>query len=178
LSNFKQGVSGYGNKQNHNNFNVVTGGCRDSRFCQKAGQSAKISTGVVETAQQVKLQSEAGTGALVGGGLGLLSASGKSKVKGAQFHHWCRCWNRIAGSQGNRNGMQYTVRTSEGSWIRVVTDQTEIRVGDCVAVREWSNRERTASGCYRSDLNLRKRQQLQGSFQQEASECAMPNRRC
>jgi len=37
-------------------------------------------------------------------------------------------------AQGSRNGMAYTARTSEASRIRIVTDQTEARVGDCVAI--------------------------------------------
>lgn len=32
--------------------------------------------------------------------------------------------------------MQYTVRTSQGSAVTVITDQTEVRVGDCVSVEE------------------------------------------
>ena len=32
--------------------------------------------------------------------------------------------------------MQYTVRTSQGSAITVVTDQTQVRIGDCVSVEE------------------------------------------
>lgn len=144
-------------------------------FAQKAGQSAKISTGIVENVQQVKLQSEAGTGALVGGGLGLLSASGKSTSKKAR--------NSIIGaaaggavanaSQGNRNGVAYTIRTSEGSSIRVVTDQTEIRMGDCVAVEENGStanvRRLSPTAC--DPRSVQARQQLQSSFQQEASEC-------
>ncbi|MCZ6831288.1 MAG: hypothetical protein O7F73_17195 [Gammaproteobacteria bacterium] len=34
--------------------------------------------------------------------------------------------------------MQYVIRTGEGSVITVVTDQTEIRIGDCVVVEETS----------------------------------------
>ncbi|MDH4039435.1 MAG: hypothetical protein OEV88_02150, partial [Gammaproteobacteria bacterium] len=40
-------------------------------LAQKTGQSAKISTGIVENVQRVQLDSEAGKGALVGGTLGL-----------------------------------------------------------------------------------------------------------
>ena len=32
--------------------------------------------------------------------------------------------------------MRYTVRTSAGSAITVVSDQTQVRVGDCVSVEE------------------------------------------
>lgn len=144
-------------------------------FAQKVGQSAKISTGIVENVQQVKLQSEAGTGALVGGGLGLLSAGGKSTSKKAR--------NSIIGAaagagvanaaQGNRNGVAYTVRTGDGSSIRVVTDQTEIRMGDCVAVEENGStanvRRLSPTAC--DPKSAQARQQLQGSFQQEAAEC-------
>ena len=35
--------------------------------------------------------------------------------------------------------MRYTVRTGDGSAIQVVTDQTEIHLGDCVLVEETSN---------------------------------------
>jgi outer membrane lipoprotein SlyB len=142
---------------------------------QKAGQSSKISTGIVQSVQQVKLDSEAGKGALIGGGLGLLSAGGKSTSKKAR--------NSIIGataggalanaSQGNRNGMAYTVRTGDGSSIRVVTDQTEIRVGDCVAVEENGStanvRRLSPTAC--DSASAKARQELQVSFQQEATEC-------
>lgn len=144
-------------------------------FAQKSGQSSKISTGIVQNVQQVKLQSEAGTGVLVGGGLGLLSASGKSTSKKAR--------NSIIGAaaggavanaaQGNRNGVAYTVRTGEGSSIRIVTDQTEIRVGDCVAVEESGStaniRRLAAAAC--DPASAQARAQLAGTFQQEATEC-------
>ena len=39
-------------------------------------------------------------------------------------------------AQGSRRGMQYTVELSPGSTIVVVTDQTEVRVGDCVNVEQ------------------------------------------
>ena len=144
-------------------------------IAQKAGQSSKITTGIVQSVQQVKLDSEAGKGALIGGGLGLLSAGGKSTSKKAR--------NSILGaaaggavanaSQGNRNGMAYTVRTGDGSSIRVVTDQTEIRVGDCVAVEESGStanvRRLSSTAC--DTASTKARQELQSSFQQEATEC-------
>jgi outer membrane lipoprotein SlyB len=145
-------------------------------LAQKAGQSAKISTGIVENVQRVQLDSEAGKGALVGGTLGLLSAGGKSSSKKAR--------NTIIGAgaggvlassaQGSRNGVAYTVRTGEGSSIRVITDQTEIRIGDCVVVEESGStanvRRVTPTAC--ESASARAREQLQDSFQREATECA------
>jgi hypothetical protein len=145
-------------------------------LAQKAGQSAKVSTGLVERAERVDLQSEAGKGAIVGGTLGLMSASGKSSGKKAR--------NTIIGaaaggalsssSQGSRFGMAYTVRTGEGSAIRVITDQTEIRIGDCVVVEEAGGtanvRRVTSTMC--DSASAKAREQVEESFQREAAECA------
>jgi outer membrane lipoprotein SlyB len=144
-------------------------------FAQKAGQSVKISTGIVDSVQSVKLQSEAGTGALVGGALGLLSGSGKSSSKKAR--------NTIIGAgaggalasvaQGSRNGVAYTILTGDGNAIRVVTDQTEIIKGDCVIVEENGSttnvRRVTPTAC--DAASARAREELKGSFQMEANEC-------
>ncbi len=144
-------------------------------FAQKAGQSVKISTGIVDSVQRVTLQSEAGTGALIGGALGLLSAGGKSSSKKAR--------NTIIGagaggalasaSQGSRDGVAYTILTTDGNSIRVVTDQTEILKGDCVIVEESGSttnvRRVTPTAC--DAASARAREELMGSFQTEANEC-------
>jgi len=144
-------------------------------FAQKAGQSARITTGIVTNAQQVKQQSDAGTGALVGGALGLLTGVGKSSSKKVR--------NTLLGAagggavatvaQGDRNAVAYTVSTSGGSSIRVITDQTEIRVGDCVIVEETGStanvRRMTPTACESASAGAR--EELHGSFQQEAAEC-------
>ncbi len=145
-------------------------------LAQKSGQSAKVTTGIVESVQRVELQSEAGKGAVVGGTLGLLSAGGKSSSKKAR--------NTIIGAaaggalsssaQGSRQGMRYTVRaTGSGTTIQVISDQTEIRQGDCVAVEEvggTANLRRMASTVC-EQASARAVEQLQDTFQQEATEC-------
>jgi outer membrane lipoprotein SlyB len=144
-------------------------------FAQKAGQSAKISTGIVENVQRVQLDSEAGKGALVGGALGLLSAGGKSSSKKARNTIiGAGAGGALAGAaQGSRDGVAYTVRTGEGSTIRVVTDQTEIRIGDCVVVEETGStanvRRVTPVTC--ESASAKAREELQDSFAQEANEC-------
>ena len=144
-------------------------------FAQKAGQSVKISTGIVDSVQSVTLQSEAGTGALVGGALGLLSGSGKSSSKKAR--------NTILGAgaggalasvaQGSRDGMAYTILTNDGNAIRVITDQRGIIKGDCVIVEESGSttnlRRMAPTAC--DAASAKAREELQGSFQMEATEC-------
>lgn len=144
-------------------------------FAQKTGQSARITTGIVTNAQHVKQQSDAGTGALVGGALGLLTGVGKSSSKKVR--------NTLLGAagggavatvaQGDRNAVAYTVSTGDGSSIRVITDQTEIRIGDCVIVEETGStanvRRMTPTAC--ESASAKAREELHGSFQQEAAEC-------
>lgn len=144
-------------------------------FAQKAGQSVRTTTGIVTNAQQVKEHSDAGTGALIGGALGLLTGVGKSSSKKVR--------NTLLGAagggavaavaQGDRNAIAYTVNTSDGNSIRVITDQTEIRIGDCVMVEDTGStanlRRMSPTAC--ESASARVREELHGSFQQEAVEC-------
>lgn len=106
---------------------------------QRAGQSMTIQTGRVVAAQPVNLQSEAGRGALVGGVVGYATTSSRqsSSRRARNTLIGATTGGAIASSaQGSRNGMRYTVETSPGTQIQVVTDQTQIRVGDCVNVEQ------------------------------------------
>jgi outer membrane lipoprotein SlyB len=106
---------------------------------QRAGQSMTIQTGRVVAAQPVNLQSEAGRGALVGGVVGYATTSSRqsSSRRARNTIIGATTGGAIASSaQGSRNGMRYTVETSPGTQIQVVTDQTQIRVGDCVNVEQ------------------------------------------
>ena len=106
---------------------------------QRAGQSLSIQTGRVVGAEAVNLQSAAGRGAAVGGILGYVATSGRQSSSR-------RARNTILGAaaggvissraQGSLDGMQFTVEVASGSRIEVVTDQTEIRIGDCVNVEQ------------------------------------------
>jgi hypothetical protein len=144
-------------------------------YAQKTGQSAKITTGIVQNIQQVEVQSEAGKGALVGGALGLLTAGGKSSSKKVRNTLFGAAGGGAVASiaQGDRSAVAYTVSTGEGSSIRVITDQTEIRIGDCVIVEETGStanvRRVTPTAC--ESASAKAREELHGSFQQEAAEC-------
>ncbi len=111
----------------------------DDAQAQRSGQSMSVQTGVVVAAQAVNLQSAAGRGAAVGGIVGYATTSrGRGSSRRAR--------NAILGAaaggaiasraQGDLNGMQYTVEVGPGSQIMVVTDQTEVKVGDCVNVEQ------------------------------------------
>jgi hypothetical protein len=110
-----------------------------SVLAQRSGQSMSVQTGVVIAAQAVNLQSAAGRGAAVGGVVGLATTSSTRSTSR-------RTRNTAIGAgtgaliarsaEGNLDGMQYTIEVGPGSRITVVTDQTQVRVGDCVNVEQ------------------------------------------
>jgi hypothetical protein len=99
----------------------------------RVGQTATVEHGIVRSAEPIDLSSTAAQGALIGGTLGLVLGSGRSRpgsaIAGAALGG---VTGAVAG--GDRTGISYTVEMPGGSLTRVVTDQREIRVGDCVAV--------------------------------------------
>jgi hypothetical protein len=126
----------------------------------RVGQTATVQFGVVRAAQEIELNSNAAQGALVGGTLGLMS--GRAGGAGPSGR---RARNAIVGaaaggamtaaSEGDRRGTQYTVEMMDGSSTRIVTDQREIREGDCVAIERVGNTAniRRASASYCDNAN-------------------------
>ena len=111
----------------------------DNVAAQRAGQSMTIQTGVVIAAQAVNLQSAAGRGAVVGGVAGLATTS-RNRSTSRRIRNTAIGAGTGAliarGAEGNLDGMQYTIELGPGNRIVVVTDQTQVRVGDCVTVEQ------------------------------------------
>ena len=104
---------------------------------QKRGDSARITIGVVEGARRVEFDAQTGRGALLGGAAGWALARNQSS--GRQAAAAAAGAGLGAASRNRRHGgsgMEYVVRTSAGSAVTVVTDQTEVRIGDCVSVEQ------------------------------------------
>ncbi len=145
-------------------------------WSQRAGQSVSVQYGMVKQERQVDLQSSAvPAGAVVGGTLGLASAKGKSSSKKAR--------NAIIGgiaggaiagaSRGSTMGMMYDVDLGSAGMIQVVTDQREIRIGDCVAVEkagDTANLRRVSAG-YCDKANQAAIAAVASESQEEAQEC-------
>jgi len=149
----------------------------DPALAQRAGQSVTIQYGFVTGARQVDLKSGAVPGgALVGGALGLASASGKSSGKKAR--------NAIIGSvagaaiagaaQGSQKGMLYEVDVGPTGVVQIVTDQREIRPGDCVSIEKSGDtaniRRMSVDYCDRGNQAAVKA--VEPEAQREAAECA------
>jgi len=113
--------------------------CASTIACgQKSGQSSQITIGIVENARQVDLsRNNTGKGLAAGTAVGALRSSNnrtRSVVTGAL----------IGGAAGkatskSEQGREYAVRTGPNSLITVVSNQTQIHLGDCVAVQQSGN---------------------------------------
>lgn len=141
----------------------------------KAGATAKTTVGVVERADPVTLDSNAGKGAVVGGTLGLLGSRGESSTRQARnaLIGGAAGAGIAAASQGSRSGWRYTVRTNAGSTIAIVSDQSEIRTGDCVIVEESGStaniRRASSTMCQRESTQAVA--QVAPQLQSHAAEC-------
>lgn len=145
-------------------------------LAQRAGQSASVQYGIVTSARQVDLKSGAVPGgALVGGTLGLVSASGKSSSKKARNAIvGAAAGGAIAGAaQGSTKGMLYDVNLGGQGLIQVVSDQREVRIGDCVAVEKAGDTAniRRVSASFCDPANAQAIGSVAGEMQREAEEC-------
>ena len=142
---------------------------------QKKGQSASIQHGIVVKSERVDLSDNKTTqGALVGGTIGLVTggSSGYKRRRNAAIGAAAGGLLGAAGST-QQMGMMYTVETGGGS-IQVVTDQTEIHMGDCVVVEVANDRANVRrvnrEVCDPAAADVVK--ELNEEFQEEAAECA------
>lgn len=143
----------------------------------RVGQKATVQFGVVRAAQEIELSSNAAQGALIGGMLGLAAGrgGGSSSARTAR--------NAIVGaaaggvvtgaSEGDRTGMQYTVQMMDSSSTRIVSDQREIREGDCVAIERVGNTAniRRASASYCDNANQQAVRSVESHSSSEAVGC-------
>jgi outer membrane lipoprotein SlyB len=146
-------------------------------YAQRAGQSVTIQYGTVISAREVDLKSGAVPGgALVGGALGLASAGGKSSGKKARNSIiGMAAGGAIAGAaQGSQRGMLYDVNAGASGRIQVVSDQREIRNGDCVSVERAGDTAniRRVSSAYCDKANEPAVRAVANSARTEAEECA------
>lgn len=150
---------------------IVSLAAVSSGQAQRVGQATTIRFGIVRSVQQVPLQSDAATGALVGGTIGLVAGSrrpARNALIGAAAGGAV-----TAAAQGNRTGFAYTVQLNDGSMVRIVSNQSEIRSGDCVAVEQvgqTSNIRREPAG-FCAPGNAQALQAVQPVTQAAAAHC-------
>ena len=84
-------------------------------------------------------------------------------------------------AEGNLDGMQYTVEVRPGTRITVVTDQTQVRVGDCVNVEQagsgTANVRRVSEALCEAALAGQVDEQLRADMSREADMCLQAKER-
>ncbi len=148
-------------------------------LAQRAGQLATIRHGTVVGMQTVDLNNaDALKGALVGGAFGAaLTKSSKSSSRRRRNAAIGAVIGTAAGAANRQTGRRYSVRTNEGTVMQIVTEQTEIRIDDCVIVEEAGGRaniRRTAlSACDVASQAIMNEPEIQAELQEEAAECTV-----
>ena len=145
---------------------------------QRAGQSATVRTGTVTAMKSVDLNDgNAIKGALVGGAFGAaLTRSSKGSSRRDRNAAIGAVLGGAAAASKTRPGRIYTVTTNEGTMIQIATEQTEIRVDDCVFVEEAGGtaniRRAPATACEPESQQVMQDAAIIEEMQEEASECA------
>jgi outer membrane lipoprotein SlyB len=107
---------------------------------ESLAQSTSVSYGRITAVRQVELQNQGAqaTGALIGGLAGVASGSGQSGSNRAlRGIGGAAAGRRLAGAAGSNTGFEYTVMIGNQT-TRIVTDQSGLRVRDCVSVERGS----------------------------------------
>lgn len=147
-------------------------GCEE--MSPRVGQTTRIDFGVVRSADEVQLNSTAAEGALIGGTLGLMFGGGHGRSRAGAAVAGATLGGVAGGvAGGDRTGMSYTVQMPGGSSTRIVTDQREIHVGDCVAVErvgQSANIRRVSAG-YCQPAYAQAVQAVDDSVRDDAVQC-------
>jgi hypothetical protein len=156
---------------------VLLSSSADTAWSQRAGQNVTIQYGKVTGVSDVDLSSGAvPAGVLVGGALGIASASGKSSGKKARNAIvGAAATGAVAGAaQGSTKGALYKIDVGSAGVVQVVSDQREIRQGDCVAVEKSGDTAnvRRVSASYCDKANDAAVKAVAGESRKEAEECA------
>ena len=148
-------------------------------LAQHAGQMASIRHGTVVGMKTVDLNNaDALKGALVGGAFGAaVTRSSKGSSRRERNAIIGAVLGAAAGAASRKTGRIYSVRINEGTVLQIVTEQTEIRINDCVIVEEAGGRaniRRTAlSACEVASESLMNEPDIQAELQEEAAECTV-----
>jgi len=142
---------------------------------QKRGQATSITVGKVVSAERVRIQSDAAKGAVVGGIVGAVTQGGRSSGKKIKYGALGAAGGAAIGSTTGGEGMQYVVETGPGQAMTVVTDQMEIRIGDCVTVEQagngTANVRRTSQAACSGPIDALG-SEIREEMQADADECA------
>ena len=143
---------------------------------QKAGQSSRVMVGTVVNTERVNLQSDAAKTAVLGGVIGYHATSSK-KSSSRKWKNAAIGAAALGGAtrlgEGDLTGTLYTVQMTDGSQMRVISDQNQVVAGDCVTVEQVgdSANVRRADPVLCEPKTREVMPELQDELNEEADEC-------
>lgn len=146
---------------------------------QRAGQSVTVRVGTVSGMRSVDLNDGSAVGgALVGGAFGAaLTRSKKSSSTRNRNAAIGAVLGGVASGSSKRPGRIYSVTTNEGTIIQIATEQTEIRVDDCVYVEESAGvaniRRAPQVACESASKSVLESPNVANEMREDAVECAL-----
>ncbi len=150
--------------------------CATSGVDQKNKNSMiKIDYGVIKTAEPVTIKSEAGKNAAIGGLWGMIGGShGNSNdvMRGAAAGALLMgLTTKIA--EGSREAAAYEVEQENGTIIKVIIDDKDISVGDCVAVEsgKMTNLRKVADDLCGAQVATKADREIASEMAEDAQHC-------
>ena len=145
-------------------------------YAQRAGQSSTIRAGEVTGMRTVDLRDgNAVGGAVMGGAVGAALTRNSRSGKRDRAAALGAILGGAAAASRRTQGRIYTVTTSDGTMIQVATEQTEIRIGDCVFVEQAGGgtniRRAPATACEPETQEVLKDKDVAAELQEDASHC-------
>jgi len=95
-----------------------------------------VQYGTVQNVQQIAMAPDYGAGALIGGALGLLAASTGSSATQVAGAAAGAGLGALISKETAGTAERFTVALGNGSTIDVVTENQDIRIGDCVTIEQ------------------------------------------
>ncbi len=133
-----------------------------------------VAYGRIANVEQVQLDAKHGTGALIGGGLGLAAASTRSgSTQAAATVAGALIGALIADSQ-KKTADRYTVKLRNGSTVAIVSEHHDLAVGDCVSVEqgEHANIRRVSNVMCDTAASHPAYSEMNALYEEESTECA------
>ncbi len=114
--------------------------------------AVSIAYGRILSVQQIEKSSAMGGGALVGGLLGMALSDGNDADVIGDGLAGAAAGGVMAGvAEGDRRTYRYDIQLTDGTQIRIVTDQGGLRVDDCTSVEQSGN---SAKECSRNNFPI------------------------
>ena len=133
-----------------------------------------VEHGRITQVEVVRRPSSAPAGAMVGGLLGLILSGEHPGQKLAGMIGGAVAGGALtAAAEGPRQGWTYTVQLLDGRSERILTEQSDLRVGDCVAVETggFTNLRRVSQAWCEPPPRAVDEERLEAEAQESAAQC-------